>query len=68
MGSCPGLLWFQSGGQHHKVGFDVSLTVHLSIILANDQPDAQILIYLLHSSTYICFEQYLTHPQEVKSY
>jgi hypothetical protein len=66
MGSSPGLIWFQSGRQHHKVVFDVSLTAHLSIILANDQPDAQILIYLLHSSTYTCFEQYLAHPKEVK--
>ena len=38
--------------------FDVSLTVHLSITLANDQLDAQtFLIHLLQSST--CFEQYL---------
>jgi len=44
--------------------FNVSLTVHLSITLANDQLDAQ--IYLLQSST--CFEQYLAHPQEVKLY
>jgi hypothetical protein len=48
--------------------FDVSLTVHLSITLVNDQLDAQILIHLLQSSTYTCFEQYLTHPQEVKLY
>ena len=38
---------------------DVSLTVHLSITLANDQLDAQMLIHLLHSSTCTCFEQYL---------
>jgi len=47
---------------------DVSLTVHLSITLANDQPDAEILIHLLQSSTCTCFEQYLAHPQEVKLY
>jgi len=47
---------------------DVSLTVHLSITLANDQYDAQILIHLLQSSTCTCFEQYLVHPQEVKLY
>jgi len=40
--------------------FNVSLTVHLSITLANDQRVAQIfLIQLL---------QYLAHPQEVKLY
>jgi hypothetical protein len=48
--------------------FDVSLTVHLSITLANDQIDAQILIHLLQSSTCTCFEQYLAHPQEVQLY
>ena len=46
----------------------VSLTMHLSIILANDQLDAQIIIHLLQSSTCTCFEQYLAHPQEVKLY
>jgi len=48
--------------------FDVSLTVHLSITLANDQLGAQILIHLLQSSICTCFEQYLAHPQEVKLY
>ena len=48
--------------------FDVSLTVYLSKNLANDQLDAQILIHLLQSSTCTCVEQYLAHPQEVKSY
>jgi hypothetical protein len=49
------------------VNFDILLTVHLSITLANDQFDAQIfLIHLLRSSTCACFEQYLAHPQEVK--
>jgi hypothetical protein len=48
--------------------FYVSLTVHLSINLANDQLDAQFLIQLLQSSTCTCFEQYLAHPQEVKLY
>ena len=49
--------------------FYVSLTLHLSITLANDQLDAQIfLIHLLQSSTCTCFEQYLAHPQEVKLY
>jgi len=43
--------------------FYVSLTVHLSITLANDQLDAQILIYLLQSSICACFEQYFAHPQ-----
>ena len=51
-----------------KRSFDVSLTVHLSITLANDQLDAQILTHLLHSSTCTCFEQCLAHPQEVKLY
>jgi len=40
--------------------FYVLLTVHLSIILDNDQPDAHLLyftIYLLHSST--CFKHYM---------
>ena len=48
--------------------FYVSLTVHLSITLANDQLDALILIHLLQSSTCTCFEQYLAHRQEVKLY
>jgi hypothetical protein len=49
--------------------FDVLLTVRLSITLANVQLDAQtFLIHLLQSSTCICFEQYLAHPQEVKLY
>jgi hypothetical protein len=49
--------------------FYVSLTaVHLSITLANDQLDEQILIHLLQSSTCTCFEQYLAYPQEVKLY
>jgi len=48
--------------------FYVLLTVHLSITLANDQLDAQILIHLLQSSTCTCFEQYLAHPQEVRLY
>jgi hypothetical protein len=51
-----------------KRSFDVSLTVHLNITLANDQLDAQILIHLLQSSTCTCFEQYVAHPQEVKLY
>jgi len=50
-----------------KTFFDVSLTVHPSITLANDQLDAHIfLLHLLQSST--CFEQYLAHPKEVKFY
>jgi len=32
---------------HYLMNFDISLTVHLSITLANDQLDAQILIHLL---------------------
>jgi len=50
--------FFEGGGS--------SLTVHLNITLANDQLDSQILIHLLQSSTYTCFEQYLAYPQEVK--
>jgi len=46
--------------------FYVSLTVHLSTTLANDQLESQILIHLLQSST--CFEQFLAHPQEVRLY
>jgi len=42
--------------------------VPLSITLTNDQLDAQILIYLLQSSTCTCFGQYLAHHQEVKLY
>ena len=49
--------------------FYVSLTVRLSITLTNEQLDAHIFkIYLLQSSTCTCFEQYLAHSQEVKSY
>jgi len=48
-----------------RTNFNVSLTVHLSITLPNDQLDAQLfLIHLLQSSTR--FEQYLIHPQEVE--
>jgi hypothetical protein len=49
--------------------FDVLLTVHLSIILANDQLDAQMLCFiisLLQSST--CFEQRHAHHREVILY
>jgi len=54
--------------EHYITNFDVSLTVHLSMTLANNQLDAQILIHLLQSFTCTCFEQYLAHPQEVKLY
>jgi hypothetical protein len=53
---------------HYLHFFYVLLTVHLSITLANDQLDAQILINVLQSSTCTCFEQNLAHPQEVKLY
>ena len=56
------LLWVAN----YQKCFDVSLTMHLIITLANDQIDSQILLHLLQSST--CFEQYLAHPQEVKLY
>jgi hypothetical protein len=49
--------------------FNVLLTVHLSIILVNDQLEAQLfysIIRLLQSST--CFEQRGAHHQEVKFY
>jgi len=52
-----------------KVNFGVLLTVHLGIILAIDQLNAQILIFLiglLYSST--CFEHSSAHHQEVKLY
>jgi hypothetical protein len=51
------------------LNFDVLLTVHLSIILASDRLDAQILCFiisLLQSST--CFEHCGAHHQEVKLY
>jgi len=49
--------------------FNVSLTVHLSINLGNDQLDTQLLnfiIRLLQPST--SFEQRRAHHQEVKLY
>ena len=49
--------------------FYILLTVHLSIILPNDQLDAQFLYFiirLLHSST--CFEQSRADHQEVRLY
>ena len=49
--------------------FDVLLTVYLSMILANDQLDAQFLYFiirLLQSST--CFGQRRANHQEVKFY
>ena len=52
-----------------KIGFNVLLTVHLSITLVNDQLEAQFfyfIICLLQSST--CFEQRRAHHQEVKLY
>jgi hypothetical protein len=48
--------------------FNVSLTVHLSITLGNDQLNAQILIRLLQSSKVTCLEQYLAHPQKIILY
>ena len=74
MSGCKSLYWngFEKlqlrNDNIKKSNFDVSLTVHLSITLANDQRDAQILIHLLPSSTCTCFEQYLVHPEEVKYY
>jgi len=44
------------------------LVLYISGTLGNDQLDAQILIYLLQSSTCTCFEQYLAHSQEVRLY
>ena len=47
--------------------FYVLLTVHLGIILDNDQLDAHLLyftIYLLHSST--CFEHYMLIIRKLK--
>jgi hypothetical protein len=52
--------------KHVNTNFNVSLTLHLSINLANEQLDAQFLIRLLQFAT--CFEKYLSHPQEVKLY
>jgi len=49
--------------------FDVLLTVHLSIVLVNDQLDTQFfyfIIRLLQSSA--CFNQRRAHHQEVKLY
>jgi hypothetical protein len=48
---------------------DILWTVHLNIILANYQLEAQIIFFiisLLQSST--CFEQRCAHHQEVKFY
>jgi hypothetical protein len=54
--------------QIFMIFFYVLLTVHLNVTIANDQLDAQILIHLLQSSKYTCFEQYLAYLQEVKTY
>jgi len=51
------------------MNFDVLLTVHLSITLANDKLEAQFLYFiirLLQSST--CFEQRHANHQDVKLY
>ena len=56
-------------GRQISEGFDLLLTVHRSITLANDQLDAQFLYFivrLLQSST--CFEQRHPHHQEVEFY
>ena len=68
VGNHLGLYYDAQSANYQDSNFDVSLTVHLSITLANDQLDAQVLIHLLQSSTCTCFEQYLSHPQEVKLY
>ena len=52
-----------------SIFFYVLLTVNLSVTLANDQPDAQLLYFiirLLQSST--CFEQRRAHHQDVRLY
>jgi len=51
-----------------QTSFALSLIVHLSANLNNDQLDAQMFVHLLQSSTCTCFEQYFAHPQEVKLY
>ena len=49
--------------------FDVLLTVHLSIILAIDQLNAQILdIFKINLYSSTCFEHFCAHHQEVKLY
>jgi len=57
------------GLQLVKTFFYILLTAHLSIILANDQLDAQLIYFiirLLQSST--CFEHRRARHQEVKLY
>jgi len=59
----------KSGYQLRHFFFNVLLTVHLSITLANDQLDVLLLYFiirLLQSST--CFEQRRAYHQEVKLY
>jgi hypothetical protein len=48
--------------------FGVLLTMHLSIILANDQLDAQIFCFIISLLQSTCFEQRCAHHQEVKFY
>jgi hypothetical protein len=49
--------------------FNVLLTVHLSIVLVNDQLDAQFLYFIIRLlQSYTCFEQRRAHHQEVKFY
>ena len=47
----------------------VLLTVHLSINLANDQLDAQLLYFIMRLlQSFTCFEKRRAHHQEVKLY
>jgi hypothetical protein len=54
---------------YYNLFFDVLLTAHPSIILVNDQLDAQFFYFIVclsQSST--CFEQRCAHHQEVMLY
>jgi hypothetical protein len=46
--------------------FNILLTVHLDVILVNDQLDALFLMYLFHAST--CFEQQVLIIRRAKLY
>ena len=67
---CLNSVSVKSNGFFDRVScFDVLLTMRISIILVDEQLDAQFfyfIIRLLQSST--CFEQRRAHHQEVKLY
>ena len=65
---CDGTLWSHKNS-NQIFFFYVLVTVHISITLVNDQPDAQFFYFITRLLQYTtCFEQRRAHHQEVKLY